>query len=130
METSPQSPAELGDDKAVQLRETVVFLIVYAFCREARGLLRILSGGGLISRRQLYKTEEEKQKRFYESARETFFGPRSRPGAAPSPHFTALLSVANAFAEIGYLRNIEEVKYYLVIAAAVRSTVPACLGAT
>lgn len=118
--TATNHDATREAERAAQLRQTGVFLIVFAFVLETRELLRILSGRGLISRPlQRYEAEREKQKRFYESARVTFFKPRCLPEACPSQWFTAVLSVANDFAELGYLRSIEEVRYFLVTVAPV-----------
>lgn len=118
--TATNNEATPEAEKAAQLRQTGVFLIVIAFILEIKELLRILSGRGLISRPpQRYEAEKEKQKRFYELAQATFFKPRCQPEACPSQLFTAVLSVANNFAKSGYLRSIEEVRYFLVTVAPV-----------
>jgi len=109
-----------GQDDALHLRDTGVFIAVLVFINHAKLLLRILSGKGLISRPQMrYDTEKENQRRFYESAQRKFFKPHSRCDACPSRAFVALLSVADVFAQAGYLRSIAEVKYYLITVAGV-----------
>ncbi len=97
-----------------------MFLVVLVFFKEAADLLQILSGRSLISKPvKTYTSQLDDQKKFIKLSQEAFFKPRWRPGLCPCPAFSALMSVAQLFTELGYLKSIDEVKHYLVTAAPV-----------
>ncbi|KAK3378839.1 hypothetical protein B0T24DRAFT_674678 [Lasiosphaeria ovina] len=115
--------SQLGNDesKDPDLKETIMFLVVFNFLQDMGQLLYILSGRSLTSRcYELYRTEQEDQEAFYMSAQEAFFKPCYQDRNSGFPAAMALLSVAETFTKNGYLRSIAEIKHYLVgFAAAV-----------
>jgi hypothetical protein len=115
----PRSIKQAPDEP--KLYDTGMFLAVLLFVQDVAELVYTLSGRSIASRRQkLYKAEEKDQEAFYLSAQETFFEPRRRCQAeSPSPPFRAVLSVAEKFTKSGLLRNIGEIRHYLVSVAAV-----------
>jgi hypothetical protein len=111
-----------SDCAARNLRNTVVFLAVYAYAKDTGDSLYLLSGSGRTAAHgrtgSACASERSKAER---RLRKYFFEPLKRTGADDA-RFLALLSVAKKFVVLGLLRTEDEVQDYLLAVSKVTGT--------
>jgi hypothetical protein len=108
-----------------KLTDTAVFRLVLTFSNDFGDLVQSLLSSQWISKpKKRYTAEQENQRRFSEAMRDRFFRPRYQHQAYPDAAFPALLSVAELLVELGYLKNENAIKRYLVAISTVRQYKP------
>ncbi len=104
----------------MNLRNTVTFLAVFAFAKDAGDSLYRLSGSGMTAlRRNAGSVTAIERSKAERKLRREFFDPLKRAGVDDF-RFLALLSVAKKFVVLGLLRTEEEVQDYLITVSKVR----------
>jgi len=101
------------------LRNTVIFLAIYAFAKDTGDQFYLLSAGEMtVVRRKTGSAFAKDRSRAERELRAEFFGTLKKSGAEDI-RFLALLAVAKTFVVLGQLATKEEVQKYLLVVSEV-----------
>jgi hypothetical protein len=111
---------EVYDCKALNLRNTMAFLVISAFASDAGdGFYRLSGSGKTAGRSRTGSAWASERSKIEKKLREEFFDPLKK-GGTDDAGFLALLAVAKRFVVLGLLTTKDEVQDYLIAISKVR----------